>query len=167
MAVPTGNIDFGNVTLSVQNLNVGNIKLPNNTVGDDQVNATKPIQATKLEHQHCHRIDVGSGSSLTGLTRALFVARAAGVVQKVRAFVLVGGSGGTGAVDIVVKKNGTSILSATFEILQADGTDLIEAALATTDYVADDVFTVVVTVAGGGTPPQGLYLEAVVREAAG
>jgi hypothetical protein len=67
-----------------------------------------------------------------------------------------------------LKKNGTTVLSGLPTLTNADAAFAFDlGTFSSTPYVADDVFTIVVTATvGGGTVGQGLTAQLITREAA-
>jgi len=149
----------------------GGITLPSASVGDAQVDSSNPITAAKLQQQYHRVYEQGRGASVASKTgEPIHVARGAGTVDSFDAGVTVAGvswaGGGQAVVDL--KKNGTSILSATVTINGSTAAfAIVSGTISTAAYVAGDVFEVVVTVtAGTGTIAQGLFVRAVFKEAA-
>jgi len=142
---------------------------PNNSIGDAQVDGTRPITAPKLEHQFVKTYWQGRGAAVAAKTgEPVHLAYGAGTVVDVSAEVSVPGVTWTGNATVDLKKNGTSVLTAPITI---DGTAAaftpVVGGIAAAAYAADAVFEVVVTFAAGtGTPPQGLAVRLVLREAA-
>lgn len=141
--------------------------LPANGVGDTQVTPAAPLGRTKTKHLHNRLHTQGKGASVVSKTgEPIHIAFAAGTLVQVEAAVSVAPLT-TATVTIDVKKNGVTVLSGT--ILLDNTTVAYTPVLGTISvpaYVAGDFFDVVVTVAGGGTPPQGLAVLAVFEEGA-
>lgn len=141
--------------------------LPAGCLGDTQFSGSDPLTAAKQEHQITKTLAQVHGSVATTERRPIHVARGAGVVAGFRAGSVVANVGAA-TVTADLRKNGTSILSAVITLDNANTAFIPEAGTVNTDdYVADDVFEVVLTAtAGGGTLGQGVFAEAVFREAA-
>jgi hypothetical protein len=148
----------------------GGINLPDNTVGDADVDSSRPISEAKLQKRHHRTYANGSrGASPTAdAGKVIHVASGPGTVVDVAAGITVAGAAwaGGGQATVDVKKNGTSILSG---VVTLNGSSVAlavtTATIATTTYVAGDVFEVVVAyTAGTGTPAQGLFARVVFRE---
>ena len=149
------------------NLRAGSMALGANAVGDTEFKAADPLAADKQEHQHVARYTQPSGTAAVAATEVAHHAHGAGELVAVYVGSVVKATGdSTATVD--VKKNGTTVLSGTVVLDNANSNYVAEAgAVASPTYAAGDVFTVVVTVsAGTGTLPQGLYVSLVLREAA-
>jgi len=139
--------------------------LPDESIGDDHVEAGAGIQQSKLEHQH--RASYGQpNTTATTETVVLFVARAGGTVLQ---FVggMVGANVGAATVTFDLKKNGTTVLTGVVTLDSADAAYATVAGtlVATPTYVAGDVFTVVITAtAGGGTLGTGAFCSMTSKE---
>jgi hypothetical protein len=72
-------------------------------------------------------------------------------------------------VTVDLRKNGTTILTSVITISVAQAAYArVAGAIASAAYIAGDVFELVVTAtAGGGTLPQGLFVDTVLREGSG
>ncbi len=141
------------------------VTLPASCVGDTEFDATDPLTATQQEHRHTGRLSQVHGSAATAERRVVHVARGDGTVEAVRAGVVVACVGDS-TITVDVKKNGTSILSATIGLDSGDAAYAkVDGTVSTAAYVAGDVFEVVVTVAAGtGTLGQGLFVDVVFTE---
>lgn len=145
----------------------GSVSLPNNSVGDANVNAADPIGVTKQDHQYSPIVQQTHGTATVSRREVIHVARGAGVIRSFRIGQVVANVGGA-TVTVTLLKNGTNILSSTLQLTNA------QAAFATLSgtfgvgndvYAADDVFEVNVTAAaGGGTLGQGFFAQLVVDE---
>lgn len=143
------------------------VSLPNNSVGNAQVNAADPILATKLGHQYAAIFAQARGSAAATERRAVHVARGAGTLADVRAS-LTQACAGAATITVQVLKNGTNVLTST---LTLDNTTTaftnVLGVFSATSYAAGDVWEVSVTAtAGGGTLGQGVVVGVFLREAA-
>lgn len=142
--------------------------LPPNTVGDAQITAAAPLGVTKARRRFNRTARQANGSSIATLTERIHIGYGAnGTVAAVRCQNTgVVGSGGGMSVTVDVKKNGTSILTAVMTINSSTLLNaIVSGSIATAAFVAGDYFDVVVTAtAGGGTLPQGLYVDVVFDE---
>lgn len=162
------NIDYAETLHTAQHTFQMSPVVPDSSFGDSQIGATNPILATKLKHQHNPVYAQAHGSAAATERKVVHVARAAGEVVAIDAGIVVAAMGGA-TVTIDLKKNGTTVLSAVITIDNAKVAYAKEAgAISSASYSAGDVFELVVTAtAGGGTLPQGLFVEPVFREGAG
>lgn len=152
-------------------LRADSMSLPNNSVGNAQVNSGSPLDGTKTTARYrktvtqkrgvsiaanagepIHQVTSTSGATLVGFQASILVA---GVTWA---------GGGQAVVDL--KKNGSSVLSGTITI---DGSTVIYTPVigtfASTALVQNDVLEVVVTfTAGTGTPAQGLIVTLTLDE---
>lgn len=155
--------------VNMPNLNVrgtlkaGAFTIPNGAVGDDQVSASSPIDADKLQHRH-HK-SYGQSGTATAVTIPIHVANAAGTIVAFRAgsnVIAIGDS----TVTVALHKNGSTLMSSALTLDNANTARVLEdGSLSSASYAADDFFSIVVTVsAGTGTLPTGLYVELIVDE---
>lgn len=144
-------------------IRAGSMVVPNGSVGNTQFSSTDPLAASKQEHQFVKEL-VQSGNAAAA-TQVLHVAYGDGEVLAVRAGSVVAATGDS-TVTVDVKKNGTTILSGTILLDNANVAYTPESGTASVStYSADDVLTAVVTVsAGSGTLPTGLFVQVVLRE---
>lgn len=145
----------------------GPVVLPANTVGNTQVSATAPLDATKTVHQYQRSLSQPHGTAATDERRVIHVARSAGSIVEFRAGPVVAATGdSTVTVDLLV--NGVSVLSSVVTIDNGDAAFTKQAAvLSTAAYAAGDVIEVALdATAGSGTLPQGVFAAATLREAA-
>lgn len=145
-------------------LTAGALTPSGGSVTNSSVSASAAIQASKLEHQlHLTYGQSGTAASVTiplhcayGATGDIISIKAGSVAVAV----------GAATVTVDLKKNGTTCLSGVITLDTGNSTYTGEAGtLSVTDYVAGDVFTlVIVATAGGGTLPTGLFVTVVLRE---
>lgn len=144
------------------------LDVPNDSITNENFDANNPLEAVKQEHQYRVNVRQNHGGAVVARRETVHVAYSDGDVVGVRMQVSVAAIGDS-EVTIDVLKNGVSILTAPKVIdnaLTAYTTDV--AGIASAPYVEDDNFEIQVTVAAGtGTLPQGLFVELVLREAAG
>lgn len=165
--MPT-NINYADVLHTGQHTFDKAPKVPDASFGNQQIGTSSPIDVTKLNHQYQPTYAQASGAAAATETRALFVARASGTVRGVEAGIIVAAIGAA-TVTIDLKKNGVSILTS---VITIDNTKAAYArtagGISTAAYVAGDVFTIVITAtAGGGTLPQGLFVDGTFAEGSG
>lgn len=144
----------------------GSLTVPNSSVGNTQFSSTDLLSADKQNHQFVKLFTQVSGSIATAETRAIHSAYAAGTVIGVAVGSVVAATGNS-TVTVDVRKNGTTILSATIVLDNANTAYVVETGtISTAAYSAGDTFTVVQTVsAGTGTLPQGVFVRLVLQEA--
>lgn len=143
------------------------VRIPAQSIGDQEFGTSDPLGAEKQEHQHTQRYAQAHGTAAVAHRQVLHAARSAGQLLEFRAGVSVACVGDS-TITVNLYKNGSTILSAPVVIDSGDAAyDLLDAAFASSSFVADDVFEVVVTVsAGTGTLGQGLVAQLMAREAA-
>lgn len=145
------------------------VKLPAAAVGDGQFDANSPLATAKQRHRKQVAYAQPNGSAAAAEQKAVHVGYGAtGSVIGVRAGVRTQGAAGTGGMSVTVdvRKNGTSVLTA---VVTIDATTAafakVPGSVSTPAYVTGDVFEVVVTAtAGGGTLPQGLFVDLIFDE---
>ncbi|VTR95239.1 Marine sediment metagenome DNA, contig: S03H2_L04701 OS=marine sediment metagenome GN=S03H2_18785 PE=4 SV=1 [Gemmata massiliana] len=144
--------------------------VPANSFGDTQIGSSNPIGATKLAHQYVPTYSQPNGTAAVTERKVIHVAQSAGNVISAEAGIVTVAAGAA-TVTVDVRKNGTTVLTSTISISVAQAafakvSGAVNATPAT--YVTGDVFEVVVTAtAGGGTLPQGLFVDVKFREGAG
>jgi hypothetical protein len=143
--------------------------VPDASFGDAQMSAANPVTAPKLKHQYTPTHGQPHGVAAVTERKVIHVARAAGDVVACEAGVVVAGSGGGMSVTVDLRKNGTTVLTAVITLNAASTAYAnTDGAISVGPYVAGDVFEIVITAtAGGGTLPQGVFVDAVFREGAG
>lgn len=142
------------------------VKLPAAAVGDGQFDGNSPLATGKQRHRKQHTYRQSNGSAVVSDQQAVHVGYGAnGSVVAVRAGIRTAAVGAA-TVTIDVKKNGTSILTGTISITSSQAAfALVAGSVATAAYVVGDVFEVIVTAtAGGGTLPQGLFVDLIFDE---
>lgn len=145
------------------NLSATTMTVPSASIGDSQVKSDALIAASKLQHEHRPPYAQSSGANAAAETKAIFTAKATGVLQSFQVGQIVppdtaaGSSGRTVTFDL--KKNGTTVLSAAVTLNSTNAAyALTSATLSVVNFVAGDVFTVVVTVGGSaGTHSLGPF----------
>lgn len=144
--------------------------VPNNSFGNNQITPSDPLDTSKTKHLHVGTLKQNHGSPAVAQRQTVHRARAAGVVTDVRAVLSVAIVGDS-TITVDVRKNGTTILTGTFNLTSAN-TAYTGPAAGTLDptpaaYLAGDVFEAVVTVAANtGTLGQGLLVAVEFKEAA-
>jgi hypothetical protein len=136
------------------------MSISSGAVANVQVASGANIDAAKLNHAHRCVYAQGSGTSATSATQVFHVViGTAGTVQAVKAGAVVAAVG-TDTCTIDVKKNGTSILSATISLTSSQtARQLVSGTVTTSSAVAGDVYEVVVTPTHStGTLAQGIFV---------
>lgn len=150
----------------------GTVNLPANTVDEDDLKTATLFPAANLVTRFAKDHRQATGTAVVSVTEEIHIAKYAGVVQSIEAAVSQLPTGDyTVTVDLQKSTAGgafTTVLSATFDI---DAADTVRVAVAGTvdstkdDYVAGDIFRVVVTAAGAsGTQAQGLNVTVFFEE---
>jgi hypothetical protein len=140
------------------------ITLSANSVTDAKVASAADIAATKLRHQH-RAMWQQPNTAATAETRVLHLAYGDGDIISVKAGSIAAAIGDS-TVTIDIKKNGTTILSGTIQLDNANSAYVAEAgSLSVLTFVAGDVLTAHITIsAGSGTLPTGVYVAVTVNE---
>jgi hypothetical protein len=141
---------------------------PAGSVDNAAVKALAGIDATKLVHIHRAVYAQPSGSVSVAESKVVHVVHGSTATLVGFKAGSVSACVGGATITVDLKKNGTTVLSATIVLDNTNTARVVEAAsLSTTAAVAGDVFEVVVTVAaGGGTIGSGVFAYAEFYEAA-
>jgi hypothetical protein len=129
------------------NFQSDSMSLPTGSVSDTHVAANAGIDADKLEHNRFagSNFDLAIGATPVAREEIVWVAQNAGTIRGFHALLNVTGS--TTDVDFDLKKNGTTVLSATINVINTDADRLVkDGTLSVTSFVADDVFSMELTV---------------------
>lgn len=165
--MPLNRID-GNLYVAGQ-LTADAFDPPNNSVGDNAMNAGNPIGVDKTRHLHTRVHGQMDGGSVYDEIRCIHVALVAGSVEQFQAGLRVPITGDS-TMTIDLHKNGVSILS---DIIDLDNTftayQQVVAGIdpSKQDYASGDVFEIVIIVTDNtGTPGEGLFAIATFDEGA-
>lgn len=142
----------------------GNIHVTN--IVDADVKSDAAIGAAKLDHQYQpHYSQSGTAAAATVVLHV--VQEATAVLHAVKCGSIVAAVGDS-TVTIDIKKNGTTVLSATVQLDNANTAYIVESGtISVSTAVVGDVYTAVITVsAGTGTLPTGLFIGLKIREKA-
>lgn len=154
----------------------GNFYGPAECINDDQMssNVSKRVQAMKLIHQHKVPLQLfDPATAIAAKTQDFFAGfGATGTLVALMAWIEVLADDATRITSVDLKKSTAggayaSILSAPISITTSTTVRVpVLATIATPAYVANDLFQLVVTVAGAGgtTQAKGLTLQAILRE---
>lgn len=149
-------------------LTCNSIKLPVDTIADENVPGAANIAATKLEQRH--RITYSQESATTVVTETRTVHVVHGATGTLRAFRAGSITANVGAATITadIKKNGVSVLTAVITLNNGHvARQVVAGAFSSTALVAGDVLEVtIVATAGGGTLGKGVFAEVVLDEKA-
>ncbi len=142
------------------------LTVPAGTVVNAGVSASAAIATTKVRHRH-NAVWQQPNTSATAETRTLHVASLPGTINSVKAGSIVAATGNS-TVTIDVRKNGTTVLTGTITLDNANTARIVEAGTvdgAQDDVVAGDWIEVVISVsAGTGTLPTGLFVQVEIDE---
>lgn len=163
--MPAGNVLNGGLLVR-GGFQADDMNIPSSSVGDSQMDASRPIDVDKQIHQYSKQFAQAHGTGSVDYRGSIHTALGAGEILFFRAKVSVIPVGGA-TVTVDLKKNGTTVLSG---VITIDNTAVAfeaqDATLSSPTYAADDEFEVVVdATTGGGTLPQGLSVLLVVAEA--
>lgn len=149
----------------------GSVTLPANTIDEGDVKTTALFAADNLVARFAKSADQKTGTAVTSETRYIHVAKYAGLVTSVEAAIDAAISGDNTLVIDVKKSTGgaafATILSSTLTINSSTAAKTATAATIDAtkdDYVAGDIFEVIVTAAGTGTQAQGLNVTVFFEE---
>lgn len=153
------------------NLAAKSMTIPAGAVGDEQIEASAMVAATKLVHQHAARYVQAGGSDVVAVTVPLHTFRGAGEIVAVEVVPLVAPNGGDKAFTVDVLKGNqatpfATVLTAPISVADAQGDrEVVSGTLATTEAADGDTLEAVVAVSGTtGTQGQGFVLTVWVRE---
>lgn len=144
--------------------------VPASTISDSQVASDAAIQATKVVQEIVAPYAQEATANAAAEERVIFIARNAGTVAAVECGHVTKPdtalAAGRSAI-VNVKKNGTTILSATVELDNADNNlTAVPATISTPTYADGDIFTVAITLGAGtsGTHCKGVFANVRFRE---
>ena len=149
-----------------------NITLPAGQIVNADVNSAAAIDTGKLRHRTHLTYCQSNGTAVVADENAVFVSYGATSACAIVAgkcgiqTLMTTGSGDDKTVTVDVKKNGTTILTAPYELNKSKTAKVsYNLVFASTALVAGDVISVVVTVGGStGTQGQGVFVTLVVDE---
>lgn len=145
-------------------LSAENMALPDETVGDDQVEAGANISADKLQHKHFTHYAQDSTTDAAVERKVLYVAKvAATLVRFAAGSVSPAAAAGNAVVDLL--KNGVSVLSAAITLDSGNAAYALEdaAGFSSTALAAGDVLEFKLTSAAA-TTPKGVFCQLIVNE---
>lgn len=140
---------------------------PTNCIDAASIETAAGIEATKLQQQVYMEHRQAHGSAVVDKRETVHIATGA-TGELVEIYATLPVKCVTGAtITVMLKKNGSDILSAALQLDDADANYAVVYAtnFTSTAYVRDDVFEIVVdATAGGGTVGQGLFVRVIARE---
>lgn len=149
----------------------GTVSLPANSVDENTMKTAALLPAAKLVTRFAKDHRQVTGTAVTAKTEHVHIAKYVGIVKSVEASIDAAITGDNTVVIDVKKSTGgaafATILSSTLTI---NSSTAVRTATAATidatkdDYVAGDIFEVIVTVAGTGTQAQGLNVTIFFEE---
>lgn len=128
-------------------LSGGTLTLPTGCITDDTISNTAAIASAKLQHVYkCGtNFDLAVGGTPATREETVFVASGAGTIRGFHFMLTDTGTSTSIAWDL--KKNGTTVLSGTGSSTHSDTDGQVkDGTLSVTTFVADDRFTIVMTV---------------------
>lgn len=128
--------------------------------------AESRLEATKQVHRHRYTFALAATEEPVNKTQLLGMSLFAGQIKHVRTRHQVAPTADANTT-INLRKNGASVLASgtPIDLNAAAGTNVQAGSITTIDYVAGDVFDVVITAsAGAGAKGQGLIIELEVEE---
>jgi hypothetical protein len=137
------------------------LNIPDATVVNAAVSTTADIDASKLEQHHAR----GFGQVGTSASETKVIHTVRGATARIKKFAVtnISACAGASTIDVDLKKNGTTVLSAVIELNSTTPTarSIKEGTLSVTTAVAGDVFEVVITISQSGTDAlsSGVYAE--------
>lgn len=163
-------MDLGLLPIDLQiagRLIAGSITYPSGQLGDDAVQAAAGLSASKLQHQHqpCAVLCDHATAAAAKRVQLHRVKGATATVVSFHAVCSVAPSGGD-SVTLTLKKNGSTILSASVTLNNTTvAFTAVAGTVSTPDLVAGDVLEAEIS-AVSGTSCKGVSCHAVIREAA-
>jgi hypothetical protein len=146
----------------------GFINLPDYCVGNINIIPNQPILPQNTINEHVKTFQQPYGTAAVAQRQVLHVANGAGALLRITAGITVAAVGGA-TVTVDFYNNGVSVLSSTMTLNNTNapfGSELGAFNSGDLNYSQYNVFEVVITVsAGGGTLPQGLWVQLVFQEA--
>lgn len=149
----------------------GTVTLPAASVDEDNLKTAALLPASKLVTRFAKDHRQASGADVVAKTELIHIAKYAGIVTSVEAAIddaITGAN--TVVVDVKKSTGGAAFASILTGTLTINSSSAAQTALAATvdgtkdDYVAGDVFEVVVTVTGAETQAQGLNVTVFFEE---
>lgn len=145
---------------------------PSSSIDNAAIKASAGIDASKIIHRHSVNVELfGPAVTITALTKLLHIAHAAGTLVAFKAFLITNPTGADRTVSVDLQKSTAGGAFATVLTTKAEFTDtsvdrtVVAAVIATTAYIAGDLFQVVVTVAGAaGAQALGLHATMMTSE---
>lgn len=144
----------------------GTLKIGKGEIEDEHLSSSAAVDVDKQQHLHkpSSNFDLAIAATPVAREEIVFVASTAGVLRGFHA--ILNDTGTTTDVDFDIKKNGTTMLSSTVNVTNADADKLVkDGTLSVTSFAADDVISFQLTVTTS-TGAQGPYCWAEIQETA-
>lgn len=138
---------------------------PDGSITNDAIEEFAQVEASKLQHEHRLAMSQESATALADERRIVHVGRAEGTVLEIVAGAVTPAIGGdVGLIDLL--KDGVSILTGPIILSAGHASyELIGGSIASAEYGLNDVFELdLVLSTGGGTPPAGVFAQAISVE---
>lgn len=147
------------------------INLPANAIDEGSVKASAKFAAANQVARFAKSTEQKTGTAVVTETRLVHVAKYAGKLDSVEAAIAAAITGdNTVVIDVQKSTSGGAFATILTSTLTIDSSTAVRTATAATvdatkdDYVAGDLFQVVVTAAGTGTQAQGLNITVFFEE---
>lgn len=144
----------------------GTITIPTASVADEQIATGAGIDADKLEHMYKKgtNFDLAIGATPVAREEIVFVASTAGVIRGFHA--LLNDTGTTTNVNFDLKVNGTTVLTGTINVTNADGDGAVkDGTISSPNLAIDDIVSIELTVTTS-TGAQGPFAWVEIQELA-
>lgn len=149
----------------------GTVELPASTVDENDLKTAALLPAAKLVTRFPKDHRQVTGTAITAKTEHVHIAKFAGIVKSIEASIHAAITGdNTVVIDVHRSTGGAAFATILSSALTINSGTAVRTATAATidaakdDYVAGDVFAVIVTVAGSGTQAQGLNVTVFFEE---
>lgn len=149
----------------------GTVALPANSINENNLTTAALLPAAKLVARFAKDHRQASGADVAAKTELIHIAKYAGIVKSVEAAIDDAITGdNTVVIDLKKSTGGGAFATVLSSALTINSASAAQTAIAATvdatkdDYVAGDVFEIVVTVTGTGTQAQGLNVTVFFEE---
>jgi hypothetical protein len=147
------------------------VVLPSNTVDESALKSAARLPADNLVARFAKSVEQKTGTAIVTETRLVHIAKYAGKLDSVEAAIAAAITGdNTVVIDVQKSTSGGAFATILTSTLTIDSSTVVRTATAATvdatkdDYVAGDIFEVIVTAAGTGTQAQGLNITLFFEE---
>lgn len=153
-------------------LSAAQFTAPENSIGNNAVNAGDPLDADKVQHNRSLNVELAEGAAaIVAINKLLFVARSDCTILEFTGTIVVQATGGDRTVSIDLQKStggGAFATICTTPVQITNATTIlvpVAAVLASATLVAGDLLRAVVTVAGAaGNQAKGLLINLSIDE---